>query len=240
MTEIENTWLDTTSPDCELTLEAWEESLRELAKRQTNLNWEIGDALLKGTKFYPEESCGGERIAGHWIQSGPDVYSAASFITGLSRGHLQDLASTARRCGPSVRTEAVSWSHHRALVNALPKATEDELKGWLDRARKEGWSVKLLNDELKPKSSFTPATLSKKFVIAVPIRIWETLKDLAGGNQGEIGAVAAKFLVDMLDEETMQQQRKIAKEHADERRKARRRRVGRCVARTYDSLGLQR
>jgi len=238
--ELQDAESDATSTDCELTLEAWEESLRELAKRQTNLNWEIGDALLKGTKFYPEESCSGETIAGYWVPAGPDVYSVASFITGLSRGHLQDLASTARRCSPSVRTEGVSWSHHRALVNALPKATEGELKDWLDRAAKKGWSVQSLSDELKPKSSFTPATLSKKFVIAVPIRIWETLKDLAGGNRSEIGAVAAKFLVDMLDDETMQQQRKIAQQHTDARRKERRRRVGRRVAQTYDALGLQR
>jgi hypothetical protein len=247
MFEIEGAWPNVTSLDCEpttetdeLTKEAWEESLRELSKRQTNLNWEIGDALLKGTKFYPEESPGGETIAGYWVPGGPDVYSVASFITGLSRGHLQDLASTARRCIPSVRTVAVSWSHHRALVNALPEAPDDELKSWLDRAAKQGWSVQCFSDQLKPESSFTPATLTKKFTIEVPIRGWETLRDLAGGNRSKIRTVAAKLLVDMLDDETMQQQRKITKQHTDERRRERRRRVGHRVARTYDPLGLQR
>jgi hypothetical protein len=90
--------------------ERWREKGTALAKRDKDVKWELGDWLVVGASYYGEDPPGsGEVIVGVRIPMPPDVYSVAEDITGLSRKTLQDLASTARRCPPSVRTEELSW-----------------------------------------------------------------------------------------------------------------------------------
>jgi hypothetical protein len=206
---------------------------RELAKRDAEVKWELGDWLTEGEPHYPDIGAGE-------IQGVPavSVYSVAENITGLARGTLRDLASTARRVPPSVRTDACTWSHHRALINALPDADEDTIKQWLKRAADEKMSVAELQDALR--SPVTEAVKEKSFLVTVPLNVWETLKDFADHECSSVQKIAALWVSENSRLEKTQAARETARLLVKERRREKRRRVGLRVARTYDPLGLQR
>jgi len=205
----------------------------ELAKRDAEVKWELGDWLVEGEPNYPAIDVG--EIPG---VTGLDFYSVAERITGLARSTLKDLASTARRVSPSVRTDTCSWSHHRALINALPNANEETLREWLTRAANEKMSVGELQKALRPR--ITEPTLEKSFLVTVPLRVWETLKDFADSKRSEVPKIASQWLVENAELPETQTQRKCERNETRERRREERRRVGLRVAMTYDPLRLRR
>lgn len=208
--------------------ELWEESPRKL----NQCRWDLGDWLVEGAPHYGED---GEIICGHRTE---DVYLMAEGITGLKRYTLKDLCSTARRFPASVRTDACSWTHHRALVNALPNADENTLREWLQRAANEKMSVAKLQKEIRsPKGA---PIKEKSFCVTVPLRVWETLKDFADNKKSTVGKVAARWLVNEAGLADTEMNRIMAKQETEERRRKRRQQIGRMVARAYDPLGLRR
>jgi len=206
-------------------------------EKLTKCQWQIGDWLIEGERHHPVGRQG-EVVSGYYIPEPPDLYSIAEEITSLTRYTLKDVASTARRCPPSVRTDACSWTHHRAIANALPKADHDEWKQWLQRAADEKMSVAKLQKAIKhPRGA---PVKEKSFRVTVPLNVWETLKDFADNEKSTVQKIAQRWLVNQAGLADTESERIIAKKDVEARRKARRQEVGRKVATHYDPLGLQR
>jgi hypothetical protein len=121
-------------------VEAWRSRIIALVERENDVKWEISDCLVEGEQFYPAPPDG--------EYPGMGYYTEVAAITGLSKNTLRDLASTARRVSPSVRADRLSWSHHRVLINALPKSDEDTVRKWLTRAVDEQMTVSALRKHL--------------------------------------------------------------------------------------------
>jgi len=225
-------------------MEGWEMRGKELAKKDTDVKWELGDWLNEGDDKVPSFPVGlGPNARGSDIDRArwSDVYDWAVGITGLARSTLMDLASTARRMPHSVRTEALSWSHHRVLINALPDSDEDTLKQWLQRAVDENLSVSKLGKAIRSRARVvSDPTVEKSFVVTVPLNVWEALEDFADHERSTVQEIAAQWLVENSKLEETQIQRKLAKQETKSRRREKRRQVGLRVARAYDPLGLQR
>jgi hypothetical protein len=214
--------------------QAWRSKLRMLATSFEKTKWEIGDQILLAESYFPDFPS--ERVAGYTIP-GSNVYVEAERETGLSRALLYDLASTARRCPTSVRTERLSWSHHRIIVNNVREdAGEEEMMEWVRRAQEEGLTTRKLKEALA--GGYHPAKLEKRFQVKVPLSTWETLKAFADLKGLTVQKVAANWLVEM--SEQSQAECATARKAVADRRKARRRRVGMYVAKTYNSLRLDR
>src|SRR5258708_11019902 len=162
-------------------------------------------------------------------------YTEVAAITGLSKNTLRDLASTARRVSPSVRTDRLSWSHHRVLINALPKSGEDTVRKWLTRAVDEQMSVSALRKALKPPK---PSD-EKSFHVTVPLFVWEALKDIADDERRRVQAVAAELLVDYASSGEGTTKRELARKRVAEVRRKQRQVIGRRVVRSYNPLRLE-
>ena len=236
-------------------VEAWEARLRELAKSDTDVRWKlgewlllgegysksdadsrwkIGDQLASGEAHYP--SAGGETIGGHYSPI-LDAYTTAEMITGLARKTLIDLASTARRCHATVRTDELTWSHHRVLINARPDADDEELRTELRAAVGEKLTVATFKEKLKSRKS---PVKSKTFLVEVPLDVWEFLKDLADDEPVSVQRYASDLLVGFAASDEAAFKRSLAKSNVAERRHKQRQRAGRKTARSYDPLGLRR
>ena len=215
---------------------AWKETLADLAKRDGTTRWRLGDELLRGEKLIPNVES--YTVAGFHVP-GNDVYSEAQSVTHLSRQHLIDLASTARRCPSSVRTEALSWSHHRTIINEVNfREGQDEqavIKEWLDKAVAGDWGVRDLGAEIKAANKaanqYTPAQLRKSFLVNVPIGAWETLRDIAG--RGKFRQLAAKWILERAEQS--QADRKAALDKKSKRLRSIRRKAGLKTQRVYGS-----
>jgi len=217
-------------PEPVFDLEKWQAEGLELGKRSKELKWEIGDWLVRGSEHIPD--IGAERIGGCQIPAS-DAYSQAHELTGLARSTLKDLASTSRRMNPSVRTDELTWSHHRVLVNALPDANDETLKNWLARAIDEQMSVA----ELKLAVKFVKEPiLDRSFLVTVPIGVWEALKDFADDDGGTVQEIAAQWLSYHADRLETSVEREIAKQRTADRRRQQKRKVGLKLASQYSSL----
>lgn len=202
-------------PSERLDVIAWDKRGRELATADTDVKWQIGQWILDGTTIHDD------------FQDAPmSTLDHAESITGLARGTLKDLASTAKRFPASVRTDALSWSHHRILINTRPDASDEQLKEWLDKAVENNWSVGVLAREAKSPVGPKPK-LKKSFNVTVPLDVWETLKDLAAEDRSTVQDIAAQVLIGHCDQEEVKIRRVAAKKQVKERR----RRAGRRTVR---------
>jgi hypothetical protein len=218
----------------------WVKRGEALGKAYVNSNWELGDWLLEGEPHLPDRDL--REVPPEWRRGVilSDVYEEAEEITGLERSHLRDLASTARRVPRSVRSDALKWSHHRWLINLLPNADEATLKKWIDESVEKGYSVRQLKEAVKStKSQGKEPIKERSFLVTVPLRIYETLHDIARGRESTLQAVTSQFLTEEFDKPELQEVRKEEKAEADERVYQRRRKVGLKVARVYNPLGLE-
>jgi hypothetical protein len=208
-------------------VDAWRLRILALVERESDVKWEIGDCLVEGEQFYPAPPDG--------EFPGMGFYTEVAAITGLSMNTLRDLASTARRVSPSVRTDRLSWSHHRVLINALPDSDEDTVRKWLTRAADEQMTVAGLRKALKPPRP----THDKSFHVTVPLSVWEAIKDIADEAQRSVQAISAELLTEYATSEEGNIRRDFAKNRVAERRRKRRQEVGRLVARAYNPLRLE-
>jgi hypothetical protein len=218
--------------------EGWESQLKSLAASYTENRWNLGKAIDEGYQKF-----------GEWIDfiqpfpgsMGMSYYSYASSITGLTPGHLKDLRSTWVRWQEfaSVRTDKLSWSHHRVLINEVKEVTEPVLKEWVDKAVENEWSVGDLLKELKKKGGPKPSKDTHTFEVTVPKRTWGTLKRLGATINGP-GEAATNILINHCDDPAVQQISEVYEEQAKEKTHEARAKHGRRTARAYDPLGLQR
>ncbi len=210
---------------------AWLARGAELVKAGSRGCWALGDWLIEGDCIFPD-------LPGI---PGTSVYAVAERITGLSRSYLHDLASTARRMNPLFRTEELSWGHHRAIINALPAATDEDINRWLKRAVDEHLTVRELKAALDPPRQ---PTLERSLVVTVPLRVWETLADLAACPYNDTDfATAQKYAAQVLSEHCnspeVQVQRRAAKEVSKKRTHERRSRAAKRNVRIYNPLRLK-
>jgi hypothetical protein len=226
---------------------AWQARGEELARRHADAlkastqdldwcKWKIGDWLVEGEPHYPPMAS--EVISGYKVEYPPDVYAIAAGITSLKRYTLKDMSSTARRFPASARTDACSWTHHRALINALPKADENTLRQWLRRIADEKLSVAKLQKAIRSPTG--KPVKEKTFRVTVPLSTWETLKDFADNERCAIQKTASRWIDERASLNETQAFRKAAKQETADRRYQKRRRNGLKVAETYDNLGLRK
>lgn len=125
---------ETTEEVCYPTLKDWKDVGRSYAKEEGEIRWKIGDWLTAGIdQFGPKKA-----------------YNAARAVTGYATTTLYEFARVARRVPggrSSVRTEDLSWNHHKAVE----KLWEDpELqKDWLRQAQSVNLSVDALKTAIK-------------------------------------------------------------------------------------------
>lgn len=110
-----------------LSYEEWQSVGQSLQRIGRSWQWWIGDWLNFGEKKY------GER------------YAQAIEETGIEYGTLRNCAYVASNVELSLRSDKVSWSHHKCLAS-LP---QEEQKIWLDRVQSDALSVSELNKELR-------------------------------------------------------------------------------------------
>jgi hypothetical protein len=227
----------------------WENRVQKAAKADTDVRWELGDLLVEGEPHFWKEP---DQHDLNPLQ-GEGFYVFAEGITGLSNGHLRDLASTAKRVPVSVRTDELTWSHHRVLANNRPKEKgqsqsqyEDALRTWLAKAVDERMTVAKFREATAIPGK--KPNLERSFLVTVPLCVWEALKDIAEDRSEDqdtaeevtVGQVAANILVEFAASDDGMAAREIAKNQNEERLYQKRAKNGRKVARNYDPLGLRR
>jgi hypothetical protein len=118
------------APRRELVASEWLRHGRWLGSLGRAVGWWIGDWLRYGNASY------GER------------YTAAARITGYDRQTLMNMVYVASRIDISRRREILSFSHH-AEVASLRAAEQEQ---WLERAEREGLSVRSLREAVRQGS----------------------------------------------------------------------------------------
>jgi hypothetical protein len=124
------------------TLKIWKEAGRSIEKEHGDYRWKVGDWLLAGER-----------------QFGKKAYKEAVAITGYKKATLYDLVRVAKRVHSSVRTEELSWNHHRAVEELVDREVQRE---WLRNARAADWTVVALKQAIKrhPLPGYPPKPIT--------------------------------------------------------------------------------
>ena len=105
----------------ELSFEEWSELATSIGQAARSIGFIIGDWLVYGQSLF-----GTEGFADRRVDSAS--YQVAINATGLDLSTLQNYAYVSRNIPHSLRTERLSWEHHR-LVAKLP---ENEQQEWIE------------------------------------------------------------------------------------------------------------
>lgn len=138
--------------------EDWMTVGRVLRKLENGLQWLIGDWVLK-TK--PE-----------W----GDTYAWAEEL-GFALPTLWDYVYVCRSVQISVRTEILSFGHHK-LVAGIPDAKTQ--REWLERAEAEGWSVAAMRAAMRGQRTPTLPDGSKDYDKIRETEAFDAVKGLRG------------------------------------------------------------
>jgi hypothetical protein len=105
----------------ELSFEEWSELATSIGQAARSIGFIIGDWLVYGQSLF-----GTEGFADRRVDSAS--YQVAINATGLDLSTLQNYAYVSRNMPFSLRSERLSWEHHR-LVAKLPETEQQE---WID------------------------------------------------------------------------------------------------------------
>lgn len=111
-----------------LPFERWQQIGVTLQQMHRSINWWIGDWLAYGEDHY-----------------GEDAYQAVQEITGRGDESLGQTVWIARTYPPHLRIDGVSWTHHRTVADLDPVERSELLL----TAAREGWSTRVLRDEVE-------------------------------------------------------------------------------------------
>lgn len=117
----------------ELSFTEWEAMAERFGAAMSSAAFVIGDWLVYGEDHFRRQGrLGGmnQEIAPSRRVSG-EIYEAALRLTGLDRTTLATYAYVARRVPPSLRSEGLSWEHHKSVAKLEP---HDQSK-WLQLAQ---------------------------------------------------------------------------------------------------------
>ena len=98
---------------------------RQLSIKQRNVNWLIGDWVAHAQQNFPEQ-----------------LSLALTEITNDPK-EAKSLARVARAFPPPIRDLTLSHAHHALVADMAP----DEALTMINRAKKEGWSIKKMRSE---------------------------------------------------------------------------------------------
>lgn len=115
--------------DSSITFDEWRALGKNIKMADRAVQWWIGDWLNFGEAKYGE------------------MYAQAMDEHDLAYQTLQDYKYVASKVQLSVRTDNLTFMHHK-MVAALPPPQQTE---WLDKAEDEGWSAKELRKQIKHK-----------------------------------------------------------------------------------------
>lgn len=113
-----------------LSFEDWQQTGETLGRIGRSCQWWIGDWLNYGERVYGEK------------------YTEAIEATGYELATLKDFAYVAAHVEMSVRTDVLSFTHHKQVA-ALGPAEQER---WLGSAEANGWSVGKLRKQIKAKA----------------------------------------------------------------------------------------
>lgn len=119
-------------PDVDVDLDQWSVIGRRLAAIDNGVRWALGDWYAHGYHKY-----------------GKKKFEAVANSIGYEFDSLMNLGYVARNVAPSLRNEALSWSHHNVVAKLAPQ--EQEL--WLKKATAMKWSVRKLVEMMHERSS---------------------------------------------------------------------------------------
>ena len=105
----------------ELSFEEWSELATSIGQAARSIGFIIGDWLVYGQSLFGTEGFAEKRVDAA-------SYQLAINATGLDLSTLQNYAYVSRNIPFSLRTERLSWEHHR-IVAKLPEVEQQE---WID------------------------------------------------------------------------------------------------------------
>jgi hypothetical protein len=105
----------------ELSFDEWQDLASSIGDVASSIAFVVGDWLVYGQNLFGTEGTPERRVSA-------DAYQVAIAATGLDLSTLQNYAYVSRNVPFSLRTERLSWEHHR-LVAKLP---DGEKQGWLE------------------------------------------------------------------------------------------------------------
>ena len=105
----------------ELTFDEWKELASSIGQAARSIAFIMGDWLVYGQNLFGTDGFPDKRVD-------PVSYQLAMAATGLDLSTLQNYAYVSRSVPFSLRSEILSWEHHRILA----KLPEDDVAGWID------------------------------------------------------------------------------------------------------------
>ena len=105
----------------ELSFEEWSELATSIGQAARSIGFIIGDWLVYGQSLFGTEGFADKRVDSA-------SYQVAINATGLDLSTLQNYAYVSRNIPHSLRTERLSWEHHR-LVAKFPQAAQEH---WIE------------------------------------------------------------------------------------------------------------
>lgn len=126
--------------DAQATPEEWEQVGSVLQRLEGSIQWLIGDWFL-----YAERQWG-------------STYEAVAHATGYSYDTLKDYAYVARNVELSVRTDKLSFGHHKLVASLEPNAQAEALQWAVD----QNASISQFRKALNPDAPTPPSTPMQK------------------------------------------------------------------------------
>jgi hypothetical protein len=125
----------------ELTLDEWKSIAPALGQAARSVSFVIGDWLVYGDGLFGTDGPPSKRV-------NSQLYEYASQHTGIDIATLQNFAYVSRNVPYPLRTEQLSWEHHR-LIAKLPEA---EQSGWIESCISENRSGQRMSTRRLRKS----------------------------------------------------------------------------------------
>lgn len=105
----------------ELTFDEWTELAASIGHASRSIGFIVGDWLVYGQNLFGPEGVPERRVSS-------DAYQTAIAATGLDLSTLQNYAYVSRNMPFSLRTERLSWEHHRLMA----KLPEGDKQDWIE------------------------------------------------------------------------------------------------------------
>ena len=105
----------------ELTFDEWRDLATSIGHASRSIGFIVGDWLVYGQNLFGPEGAPERRVSS-------EAYQLAIAATGLDLSTLQNYAYVSRNLPFSLRTERLSWEHHRLMA----KLPEGEQQGWIE------------------------------------------------------------------------------------------------------------
>jgi len=107
--------------EADLTFEEWRDLAGSIGEAARSIGFIVGDWLVYGQNLFGTDGFPDRKVD-------EASYQLAIAATGLDLSTLQNYAYVSRSVPYSLRSERLSWEHHRLLA----KLPEDKQAGWID------------------------------------------------------------------------------------------------------------